>query len=61
MIEGTYATKPIWWDKTIQLLEDGKIQLKPLMSSAYGLDDWQKGFEEAIVGEGFKHILCPEK
>ena len=61
VIEGTYATKPIWWDKTIQLLEDGKIQLKPLMSSAYGLDDWQKGFEEAIVGEGFKHILCPEK
>lgn len=59
VIEGTYATKPVWWDKTLELLEKGKIQLKPLLSSQYSLDDWEKGFQEAIRGEGFKHILCP--
>lgn len=59
VIEGTYATKPVWWDKTLALLEKGKIQLKPLLSSKYSLDNWEKGFQEAIRGEGFKHILCP--
>ncbi|RGY99306.1 zinc-binding dehydrogenase [Clostridium sp. AM58-1XD] len=59
VIEGTYATKPVWWDKTIKLLEEGKIRLKPLLSSACGLDDWEKGFKKAAAGEGFKHILCP--
>ena len=31
-IQGTYATRPVWWDKTVELLNDGKIQIKPLMS-----------------------------
>ncbi|MFQ8823522.1 MAG: zinc-binding dehydrogenase [[Ruminococcus] lactaris] len=58
-IAGTYATRPIWWDKTIELLNDGKIDLKSLMSTAYPLDMWEKGFDEAVRGEGFKHIIVP--
>lgn len=60
-INGTYATRPIWWDRTIEFLNDKRIQLKPLMSTAYTLEDWEKGFAEAIQGEGFKHILVPNK
>lgn len=59
-ISGTYATRPVWWDKTIELLNAGKIRLKPLMSDVYSLDEWEKGFTEALNGEGFKHILSPE-
>lgn len=58
-IKGTYATRPVWWDKGIELLDQGKIQLKPLLSSVYGLDDWEKGFGEAVNGVGFKHALKP--
>ena len=50
-IAGTYATRPIWWDKTIELLNDGKIDLKSLMSTAYPLDMWEKGFDEAVLWE----------
>ena len=50
-IAGTYAT--------IELLNDGKIDLKSLMSTAYPLDMWEKGFDEAVRGEGFKHIIVP--
>lgn len=60
-IAGTYATRPVWWDKTIELLNAGKIQLKPLMSETYSLCDWEKGFTNALNGVGFKHILVPEK
>lgn len=58
-IKGTYATRPVWWDKTLELLNAGKISLKPLLSSVYPLEDWEKGFKEAIDGEGFKHIIVP--
>lgn len=50
----------MWRDKTIDLLSDGKIQLKPLVSTAYPLEEWEKGFTEAIRGEGFKHIITPD-
>ena len=58
-ITGTYATRPVWWDKAIELLNQQKIRLKPLMSSAYKLEDWEKGFTEALQGVGLKHILIP--
>lgn len=58
-IKGTYATRPIWWDKTMELLHAKKISLKPLLSSAYPLLEWEKGFKKAIGGEGFKHIIVP--
>lgn len=58
-IRGTYATRPVWWDKTLELLRDGKIKLKPLLSSACSLEEWEKGFNSAIEGEGFKHIIVP--
>ena len=58
-IRGTYATRPVWWDKTLELLRDGKIRLKPLLSSACSLEEWEKGFNSAVEGEGFKHIIVP--
>lgn len=58
-ITGTYATRPVWWDKTIELLNDGKIKLKPLLSTVYSLNEWEKGFTEALNGDGFKHIIVP--
>ena len=60
-INGTYATRPVWWDKACELLNDGRVQLKPLMSTASVLDNWEEGFNAAINGEGFKHIIIPEE
>lgn len=59
-INGTYATRPVWWDKAVALIDEGKVQIEPLMSSVSTLEEWEAGFDKAIKGEGFKHIIVPE-
>lgn len=61
VLEGTFAQKPIWWDKALELMEQGFIHIKPLISGIYSLDDWQQGFQAAKDGEGLKHLLTPGK
>lgn len=57
---GTFATKSVWWDKAIDILSEGKVRLEPLISEVTLLDDWDKAFDLAIKGEGFKHMLSLE-
>lgn len=59
-VYGTFATKSIWWDKALEILEEGKVQLEPLISDIAALDDWEDAFEQAIEGKGFKHLLSIE-
>lgn len=58
-IAGSYAQKPIWWVKSLELLCEGKIQLKPLISTVRPLAEWEISFDDARCGRGFKHLLTP--
>jgi L-iditol 2-dehydrogenase len=57
IVTGSFATKPIWWIKTIDLMGEGKINLKEMVTDIYKLSDWEKGFQDHIAGEGIKHVF----
>ena len=55
---GTYAQKPEWWTRALTLLEQKKINLKPLITNVYPLDDWQEAFDGYIRKIGLKYLLA---
>mgnify|MGYP000844600038 FL=1 len=58
-ISGTFAQKPVWWARSLELLEQKKISLDPLISGVMPLDRWQEAFELYADGVGFKFLLSP--
>jgi len=43
-IKGEISQIPYDWDTAIYLVETGRIQLKPLVTHFYSLDDWEEAF-----------------
>lgn len=58
-LEGTFAQKPIWWDKSLELMEQNMIHLEPLIGGVYSLDQWEEAFGAVKDGEGLKYLLTP--
>lgn len=48
------------WERALKFLENRQIDLKPLISGKFALQDWQKGFEMVVAKKGFKVLLVPE-
>lgn len=55
----SYASERTSWDRAIRLMENGQVNLKPLISSKLSLDDWEIGFDKAFNKDGFKILLAP--
>jgi L-iditol 2-dehydrogenase len=58
-IKGSFGHNPEAWAKAIHLLDEKKVQLKPLITDEFPLDQWNdvsRFFEE---GRGFKYLLYP--
>lgn len=60
VITGGFASTPDSWDRALQLLHGGAIELEPLVSHRYPLRDWQAAFEAVRASAGVKQLLCPE-
>lgn len=56
---GSFAQKWLWWEKSIKLLEEGKVNVKPLISAALPLDNWEEAFNNYKSGIGLKYLLYP--
>jgi threonine 3-dehydrogenase len=48
------------WYKTRWLLESGVVDLRPLITHEYGLEEFQTAFEELDAGEACKIVLYPQ-
>jgi len=53
----TWAT----WERTMDFLGQGAIDLHPLISARLPLSRWQEGFDSVIAKEGAKVLLYPEE
>lgn len=60
VITGGFASTPDSWDRAMALLEQGRIELEPLVGRRYPLRDWQAAFDAVRAGAGVKQLLCPE-
>jgi len=49
------------WDRTLSLLGQGLIDLRPLISGKLPLSRWEEGFEKVMDREGAKILLYPEE
>lgn len=48
------------WEIGMKLMEEGKVDLMPLMNLELPLEQWQEGFEAAINKTKYKIVLLPD-
>jgi L-iditol 2-dehydrogenase len=53
------STTPSAWSKTLRLTEEGKINLKALVTHAMDLEDWEEGFKKVLNREAIKVVFHP--
>ncbi|MGA2192834.1 MAG: zinc-binding dehydrogenase [Nitrospirota bacterium] len=56
---GAFHFTPADVAEAYRLLAHGEIDVKPLISGEYPLDDIQKAFDELIAGRGIKYVIRP--
>lgn len=54
---GSFAHHPQSWRTAVGLWADKKVDLTPLISGVYDLDDWSEPFDLADQGRGIKYLL----
>lgn len=57
---GSRTQKPSSWDKAIQLVDEGKVNLGKLVSDVLPLSNWKEGFNRAREKTSVKVVLQPE-
>ena len=54
-----FAANPDSWRRAMRLLEDGAVQLAPLITEVVPLADWQRAFDASRAGAGVKYVIDP--
>ena len=55
-----FASTPRSWRRAMQLLNDQRLHLEPLISDIIPLKDWRTGFDRSFAADGTKFVLSPE-
>jgi L-iditol 2-dehydrogenase len=58
-LSGGFASTPRSWDRALRLIEDGLIQLTPMVTEVASLDDWERVLARAAVADGVKLVFDP--
>lgn len=59
-IYATNSTAMSSWKIGLRLMNEGKVNLAPLISMRLPLSEWKRGFEAVINKEAYKVVFCPE-
>ena len=60
-IIGSRTQKPSSWDKAINLVNEGKVNLEELVSDVLLLSNWKEGFRRAKKKNSIKIVIQPDK
>lgn len=60
-VVGSLGCRPSDYPEIIQLVRDSRVQLAPLVTGRYSLDDIFKGFDALRRGEGLRGIVIPNQ
>ncbi|SUK04768.1 sorbitol dehydrogenase [Staphylococcus agnetis] len=58
-IVGSRSQKPSDWEPSLNLIADGTIEVEPLITNIYDIDEWDKAYTHLKSGEGIKVLLKP--
>ena len=56
----TNSTAVSSWKIGMKLMEEGKVDLEPLMNMEVSLDNWKEGFDAAIAKTKYKVVILPD-
>ena len=59
VLTNSYASERTSWLKALSLLENKLVNIAPLVSGVYPLEQWEVAFQKTINKEGFKYLLMP--
>lgn len=59
-LSGSLGSRKDSWRKSLKLLEEGAVQLEPLIDVELPLSDWEEAFNKFEAKEGIKFMLVPE-
>jgi L-iditol 2-dehydrogenase len=54
-----FASNPASWRRAMRLLEDGAVELAPLVTAVLPIADWRRAFDASRAGDGVKYVLDP--
>ena len=54
-----FASTPFSWRRALELVEERKVALEPLLSEVVPLVEWERAFAATRAGEGIKFALDP--
>ena len=58
-VVGSNSTAVSTWEKILGLMNEGKLDLRPLISLTLPLEEWEKGFDATIDKTAYKVLLVP--
>lgn len=59
VVKGHFGYDYISWENVLRLIEEGKLQYKPLISEVLPIEKWKEGFEKVKAKEAIKIVLKP--
>ncbi|HEV7957295.1 MAG: Zn-dependent alcohol dehydrogenase [Microbacteriaceae bacterium] len=59
VVSSGFASTPVSWRRAMLLIEQGLVQLGPLVTRQVPIGDWQQAFDAAQAGEGIKTVVVP--
>jgi len=58
-ISAGFASNPASWRRAMTLLQDGAVELAPLVTAVLSIGDWRRAFDASRAGDGVKYVLDP--
>ena len=58
-LQGCFSHLYSTWERALQLLSTGQIDLAPIIGGVYALADWEEAFEQMEAGVNVKSVLAP--
>jgi alcohol dehydrogenase/L-iditol 2-dehydrogenase len=56
-LQGTFSHTYPTWERVLQLMSTGQLNLKPVIGGVYPLKDWQPAFAAMEEGRNIKSVL----
>ncbi|OCA88018.1 hypothetical protein A8F94_09335 [Bacillus sp. FJAT-27225] len=54
-----FASEPTSWERALRMLENKQVNVAPLISMKWPLDEWRRAIESVENKEGFKVLFVP--
>jgi L-iditol 2-dehydrogenase len=59
MVTSGNASTPRSWLRALELIEERRVHLEPLLTEAVPLAEWERAFAATRSGAGIKYVLVP--